>query len=46
MCCPLNPLDPDCRWVCSKCSGEVSPEFVNTLLLGIQEETREFKVNF
>jgi hypothetical protein len=44
LCSPLNPLDPDCWWVCSRCGGQISQEFVNTLLLGIQEEGRNFKV--
>ena len=44
LCSPLNPLEPTCSWVCGQCAGQISPEFVNTLLLGIQEEGRNFKV--
>eukprot|EP00092_Neocalanus_flemingeri_P005603 GFUD01006035.1.p1 GENE.GFUD01006035.1~~GFUD01006035.1.p1 ORF type:complete len:489 (-),score=162.34 GFUD01006035.1:66-1532(-) len=38
MCLPQNPTDQDSPWQCAGCGAGVSADFVNTLLLSIQEE--------
>jgi hypothetical protein len=38
MCLPQNPMDQDSPWECRGCGAGVSGDFVNTLLLSIQEE--------
>ena len=41
MCLPQNPVDQESPWECCGCGAGVSGDFVNTLLLSIQEEEVE-----
>ena len=38
MCLPQNPMDQDSPWECRGCEAGVSGDFVNTLLLSLQEK--------